>query len=506
MKTRLIVFVTLLCVLLGIGSASAASFSLIAEQTLQETCPTVFTVYQFTVTNLGDEIDTYTVSKSGSAARWALISPPGFVLKPSDSQAVFVYVTPGRSAQTGSYSLELSVTGDKAGTQKSTVNLNVGECHSFSISPHQTSQEICTGSSATYSFDISNTGVWSENIRLSLAGSAAQYSSLSEEFLRLENGESRTITIFSEPRENEIGDFDLSVTARSLESNALASQNFDLKVNGCYGISLSAAENFASFCENSEVKVPLILQNSGTAPNTYNLKISGPEWIALDREQVSLAAGEQATIKAILFPGHGVNGKFSVEVTAESELGNEKDEVVLTANVLKCHGASLSISKSEDNLCPRTSKSYSAEIMNTGTKTESFVLSLGAPAWVTVDKTSFQLAESQSETVNIVASPTADVMAGKYTVSLEVASQEGSKASAKDSLTLEISSKDSCFGVQTTAEKDYVKVAYGEGTLIPIVVENVGSETETFSLDISGNGAGFAQLNPSSVEIEGYGH
>ena len=107
---RILVFVTLVCVLLGIGSVSAAaSFNLNAEQVSQETCPTVFTVYQFTVSNTGDDVDTYTVSKSGSAAAWALISPPGFVLQPGDSQSVFVYVTPNRNAQTGSYNLDLEL-------------------------------------------------------------------------------------------------------------------------------------------------------------------------------------------------------------------------------------------------------------------------------------------------------------------------------------------------------------------------------------------------------------
>jgi uncharacterized membrane protein len=504
MKKRLLVFVTLICILLGIGSVSAAtSFTVSTESAVKETCPTVFTVYQFTVSNTGDEIDTYTVSKSGSAASWALISPPGFVLQPGNSQSVFVYVTPSRNAQTGNYALDISVTADKADTKTSTVSLNVGDCHSLSISPQQTEKEICTGESTSYSFTIQNNGLWSENIKLSLAGSAAQWSSLSEEFLRLENGESKTITIFTEPRANEIGDFDLSVTARSLESNALVGQEFSLKVNGCYGVSLSANENFASFCENSEVKVPLTVRNSGTAPNTYNIKISGADWTALDKTSVSLNAGTQQTINAILFPGYDIQGKFPITIVAESAFGEEDSEVIVTANVLKCHSVSVSISETEDNICPRTSKTYSAEITNAGTKAEQFSLKLLGPNWVKLDKSSVNLGASETQTVNIVAEPSADTFAGKSTITLEVASQEGSKVSDKDSITIEIAPKDSCFGVRTTPETNNVKVAYGEGTLIPIVVENIGSETETFSLDVSGNGASFAQLNPSSIEING---
>ena len=503
MKKRLIVFVALLVVLLGLGSAQAASsFSLSTEQASQETCPTMFTTYQFTVINTGDEIDTYTVSKSGSAAAWALTSPPGFVLAPGTSQSIFVYVTPAKGAQTGSYGLEITVTADKAGPQTSSVSLTVGECHALEASAQQISKTICTGESTSYELSVHNMGQWSENMQLSLAGSAAPWSSLSYEYLRLNKGESGTITISVDPRANEVGDFDLTVTARSLESNALASQNFDLRINGCYGMSLTADENFASFCENSEVRIPVILRNTGTAQNTYDLSISGAEWSAVDQKQVALAAGESRVVQAVLFPGYSIYGKYNFKLVAESIHGEDFESVDLTANVLKCHDVGLTLATHEDRICPRTSKTYTAEITNTGTKTERFALALRAPSWANLDKTTLSLGAGESATASITVTPV-QVIPGKHPITLEVQSIEGSSVSVKDTLNVEVASESSCFGVQTTAERSQVRVAYGEGTLVPIVVENVGSETETYSFDISGDGASFAQLNPSSVTVKG---
>ncbi len=504
MKKRLIVFVTIVFILLGIGSVRAVdNFNLAVEQTHQETCPTVFTVYQFTVTNVGDEVDTYTVSKSGSAAAWALSSPPGFVLEPGNSQAIFVYVTPSKGAQTGTYSLDLAVTGGKAGIKQLEVVLDIDECHALEIDSQETSQEICTGESASYSFVVENKGYWSENVRLSLSGSAAQWSSLSEEFLRLENGESQIINIFTEPEVNQLGDFDLAVTARSLESNALDNKEFDLIVNGCYAVDLSANENFASFCENSEVKVPLTLKNSGTARDTYTINIEGVQWSAMDQTQVTLESGSQTTINAIIFPGYGVQGKFPITVTAKSLNGDAYDSIDLTANVMKCHEVSMSITEESDVICPITTENYVVEIMNVGTKTERFGLSLSAPSWVSLEANSIELGPAQSGKLNLIANPDANVLATKYPIDVEVKSLSASGVSARDSMNLEVSSRDSCFGVRTTAEKDSIKISYGEGTLMPIVIENIGSETESFSLDLSGNGAAFGQLNPSSVIING---
>jgi uncharacterized membrane protein len=504
MKKRVIVFIAILIVLLGISNVRAeANFILSTEQTSQETCPTVFTVYQFTVTNNGNEVDTYTVSKSGSAANWVIVSPPGFVLEPGSSESLYVYVTPSKSARSGDYILDISVTGDKAGSKTSSVNLKVGECHAVLVNQIDSFQEICTGESTSYTFAVQNTGQWTENVRLSLAGSAAQWSSLSEEFLRLEPEESKSVTLFADPVANEVGDFDITVTVRSLESNALTSEEFDLKINGCYGVELSADENFASFCENSEVTVPLVIKNPGTASNSYNLEISGADWISLEQTQVTLDAGQQRTIDAVLFPGFNVQGKFPITITADTQFGDKSDDIILTANVMKCHDISVSVSEEDDIICPRTSKIYSADIMNTGTKTERFSLSLSAPTWVKLSEESVVLDASETATIDIIAEPEATVPPGRYGVTLESNSLEPSAVKDKDSMFIEIATKDSCFGVRTTAEKEFIKVAYGEGTLVPIVIENLGSETEVFELDVSGSGAAFTQLNPSSITITG---
>ncbi len=494
----------MLCVLFSLGNASALdSFTLTSEQLTQETCPTVFTTYQLTVMNTGDEADTYTVSKAGSAASWALISPPGFALKPGRSQNIFVYVTPSKSAKTGSYSIDLTVTGTNAGAQTASAALTVSQCHSLDIIPVQDFSEICTGESTSYDFTVENSGLWTENLRLSLSGSAATWSSLSEEFLRLDSGESQTVTIFVNPQVNELGDFDIAVTARSLESNALTSEDFELKIAGCYDVTVSAAESFASFCENSEVLIPVTITNSGTASNTYDLSITGAEWSSIGQKQITLAAGASRNVNAVLFPGYGVQGKFQFNVNVDALQGEEDSSIALEANVLKCHDVSLAISDESDKLCPTISKTYTAQILNSGTSNERFSVSLSAPAWVSIDQASLELGASGSEEISIVVEPPANVLSANYPINIEVTSLEASGITAKDSMTIEVAPKDSCFGVRTVAEKDYVSISYGEGTLLPIIVENVGSETEEFSLDVSGNGAAFAQLNPSSVTISG---
>lgn len=486
-----------------VPAVDAAEFVFTSEDAAQETCPTIFTLYQFTVINTGDEVDTYTVSKSGSAAPWALISPPGFILEPDESQTLYVYVTPAKSAQTGDYTLELTVTAGKGGTSTQSAVLSVGECHKLDISTDDTYEEICTGEVASYDLVVTNEGQWSENMRLSLAGSAAVWSSVSEEFLRLETGEFRAVSVFVNPEANEVGDFDLTLTARSLDSNAITDQKLDLKINGCYGQELSVSKNFYSLCENSDLRIPIVLKNTGTASNSYTLTLDGPEWASLESDRVLLNSGAESTVNLILFPGYGIKGKFDIEITAIPDNGDTTETVELSANILQCHGVKLSLADKEDSICPQTTKNYEIGVMNTGNVTERFGLLLNGPTWTQLDTTFVTLTPQQQESITLTVNPTTSVVPGQYAISVETTSQEASRVTDRDSMILNIAPLTSCFGVRTMAEREQIKVAYGEGTLVPIVVENQGSELSTYTFDISGDGVEFAQLNPSTIEIDG---
>ena len=488
---------------LFVPMVSGAEFAFTSEQALQETCPTMFTVYEFTVTNTGDAIDTYTVSKSGSAAPWAIISPPGFVLQPGASQTLYVYVTPSKSAQTGDYTLDLTVSANKGGTVSNSAALTVGDCHKLSLTSDKDTEEICTGSITDYSVTVTNDGQWSENLRLSLAGSAAPWSSISEEFLRLEKGESRTVSVFVNPIANEVGNFDVSVTARSLDSNAIADKNLNLNILGCFGLDLSVDENFYGFCENSEIRVPILIKNPGTAINSYSLTIDGPEWVSLEKTNINLNSEQESIVNVVLYPGYGIRGNYPIRVSAVSDNGNKNDAVDITANVLQCHDVKLTISDKEDSICPQTTKEYNIGIMNTGNSSERFGLRLNGPTWAELDTTFATLAPQESGDITLTVSPPTSVIPGQYAITVEAESQEASRVNDRDSILINIAPRNSCFGVRTTAERNQIKVAYGEGTLVPLVIENIGSETNTFTFDIAGDGAEFAQLNPSSITVKG---
>ena len=119
-----------------------------------------------------------------------------------------------------------------------------------------------------------------------------------------------------------------------------------------------------------------------------------------------------------------------------------------------------------------------------------------------LDKDVVRLQAGNASKFNLIVSPK-DVSAGEYTINLAAESQGPSKTSSTDTLKLRVASKELCFGVQTAAAQGSVDVAYGEGALIPVVVENKGRETSTYDLEVSGSGANYAELNPGTLTLGG---
>ncbi|MBD3262912.1 hypothetical protein GF374_00855 [Candidatus Woesearchaeota archaeon] len=482
--------------------AGLADFGLSTSVTTQATCATDTVLYNVQVTNTGGLTDSYTVSMSGDAAEWAVAAPAGFNLEPGETENVYVYVTPVSGALVGTYDLKIIINSRHSGKESVDLNTEVANCHSVALTATTPSKEACVCTMVEYPLTIANTGRYTENFELSLSGNAAEWATLSDETVRLEAGESKEIFAYVTTDCDAIDEYELSVKAESQNSNALTSQQLNLISQPCYDFDMAPEKNYLSFCENTEVKVPVTIKNEGTADNTYTLKVDGPRWATMEKEKVTVPASSEEQIKLVLFPEYKVAGDFKIKVAAVGELGEVATEKELTANVLTCHSTDLKVGKERDVVCPYTSKVYEVSLANTGEYAEHYALSVSGADWATIDQPFVNLDSGNSQKVNLEINPK-DVAAGKYMLKVTAESQDSCGTTDSDEIEIEIASKDKCFGVQASAALSSVDVTYGEGALIPVVIENKGTETSTYYLDVSGTGASYAQLNPATVELGG---
>jgi uncharacterized membrane protein len=479
---------------------AANSFSFGAITGEQTVCATDTVLYILPVTN-GEKQDSFTVSLSGDAAKWAVAAPSGFILDPGAIEQVYVYVTPSSGALPGSYDLKVTVNGQSAGRQDQLLKVNVGDCHSASLIALEVDQEVCADSAVKYTLTLANTGKYTENFAISTTGPAAAWTTLSETVAKLKAGESKEIVATIKPAADQTGAFDLTITAKS-DSNAAASAKVKVNSNNCYEFALTPDKNFFEFCENSDVTIPLTVRNNGEAANTFDLSVSGPSWASLETSSVDVASGSEKIANLKLFPGFGVSGNFDINVNAAGQQGGVSETQTITANVKTCHSTDLKIASAEDMLCPFTSRMYEVSLANTGEFDESYAITVSGANWASVDKNFVELKTGESAKFNLQIDPK-DVPAEDYVLSVEAVSQGPSKTGAKDVLVTTITPKEGCFGVLTTAALTKVEVAPGDGALVPIIIENKGTEESTYNIEVSGTGAGYAQLNPATVTIEG---
>ena len=483
--------------LLAIYGASALDLS--AESA--EVCPTDTGVFIFTVNNAGNFQDSYTVTLSSDAARWAVSAPSGFSLKSGEFETVYVYVTPSRSALPGDYELKITVS-SVSSVDSATALVTVKDCHSASFTSASTDAEVCSATSAKYNLELANTGKYTENFVLSLSGTAARWSVLSEELVRLAAGETSVIAVTATPPADQTGDFSLTVTAASQNSNAVAAQKLAIKSDACYGFSADADVNYVSFCENSEAKIPLAVENSGTIDNVYNIRVSGPSWATVEDTSIAIPGGEARFTNVVLFPSFGVSGDFPVTLSVKGEKGSDTATQEIIANVKSCYAADIKLSVSEDVACPNNDLAYTVSLANPGEFDSRFAISTGGAGFASTDSDFVDLPAGQSAEFNLLLEPKeGDVGSHKITVKAEA--QDLSKASASAELDLTVASLENCFGVETTAALRRVDVAVGEPAVIPIIVENKGFENSTYNLEVSGTGAQFVQLNPASLTLDG---
>ena len=494
--------ITLVVFLLGLVPIvlAANSFSFGAITGEQTVCATDTVLYILPVTN-GEKQDSFTVSLSGDAAKWAVAAPSGFILDPGATEQVYVYVTPSSGALPGSYDLKVTVNGQSAGRQDQLLKVNVGDCHSASLTALEVDQEVCADSAVKYTLTLANTGKYTENFAISTTGPASAWTTLSDTVAKLKAGESKEIVATIKPAADQTGAFDLTITAKSV-SNAAASAKVKVNSNNCYEFALTPDKNFFEFCENSDVTIPLTVRNNGEAANTFDLSVSGPSWASLETSSIDVAPSSEKIANLKLFPGFGVSGNFDIKVNAAGQQGGVATTQTITANVNTCHSTDLKIASAEDMLCPFTSRMYEVSLANTGEFDESYAITVSGANWASVDKNFVELKAGESAKFNLQIDPK-DVPAEDYVLSVEAVSQGPSKTGAKDVLVTTITPKEGCFGVLTTAALTKVEVAPGDGALVPIIIENKGTEESTYNIEVSGTGAGYAQLNPATVTIEG---
>ena len=480
----------------------AFAFTLSSAEQSISTCPSNTGLFVAQVGNSGSATEIYTLGLSGAASGWASVAPAGFALGPGQSQDVYVYVTPSSNAQVGNYPLTLTVSSG-ASSQNLLFNYEVEACHDISLTTQINELSVCSGNPASYVLNLRNDGQWEDTFDLAVSGEAGPWSSLSRTSVSLAPGASEQISVLVTPPRNNVGVYSLATAATSQSAGVVVAQSLTINSRSCYDFDMLSSENYVSFCDNSEAKVPVTITNSGSENNVYSLDLEGKGWSVLDRDSLSVPAGASGTFNLILTPGFDDVGTSVFNIDAEASEGDTSDSVTINANVLTCRDTSLDIESSSIELCAGTSETVDVMLTNAGQFQESYSLTVEGPSWVNLDRNSVVLNSGESSTLQLSLTPETNVGLIYEDITVTARSQNVGNTQDSDLIRVTVPVRAACYNVDLETEHSAVTVAYGEGALVPIIVRNTGSQSNIYEFTVSGEGAQFAQINPGAIEIEG---
>ena len=212
------------------------------------------------------------------------MAPSGLMLAPNERGNVYLYITPSMYAQTGNHNLRFT-TSSSGRTENLNFNVEVPECNGLSLSSLNEERAVCSGTTGDFMLTLNNDGRWTETYDLVLSGAAAHWGRIDKTSMTLNSGDSGAFNVYITPENGEYGEYSVTLTANSRTTDSVVSKKLTLMSEDCYDFDLSASENFASFCDNSEVRIPLNIENFGVEQNSFELILDGNSWSSLNTDQ-----------------------------------------------------------------------------------------------------------------------------------------------------------------------------------------------------------------------------
>ncbi len=496
---RQLLFIIL--VLVSIASVNAAeNFKAYQGENPAGLCPGTTGLITDIIENTGSFDLDFTINNAGSASSFSTTVPSGFTLKAGQKRTIYSYVSPRTTTLVGSYDLDITASANGE-TELITHNFDLKDCFQYNLEAVQQTQQVCPGETARFNFKLRNVGDFSDTFLIAKEGQLADSITLSDEQITLAKGESKDLFAYVNAGSDMIGNFDFTITVKGLRGKSIQSISGKLIVNACYDYSLRSDKNYVSLCEHSSQLIPIQIKNDGSVTNNYDLQLEGEGWMSIDQAKITLASGESKTVGFIVNPDYGINGDYRATVKAISEKGNVEQTSNYDVNVRSCYGAVIDIEKDQDKICSSLSNKYNVLIKNTGDFDQDYRFSIDGPTWASIDQSRIKINAGGEGQVTLEINPGIQDT-GNFDVKVNIEALDSSKVISSDSIQVTVVSREECYQPAIGINNKDITVNYDSSTTVPVVIENKGSNTATYTIAVTGTASSFVQLNPATISVD----
>ncbi|MEM2869793.1 MAG: hypothetical protein QW379_05160 [Thermoplasmata archaeon] len=283
------------------------------------------------VKNTGAYIETVQLSLSGPAASWASLPQSSVTLAPLQETTVNVGVSVPAGTAPGGYQFTVKGTSreDPGKSDQVTVRVKVPEevYYGVSLSPSSAEQSVRAGEAPTFQIKVKNTGTEPDTIDLQLRGDEPTWAQLSRTSLQLGAGEEdyTTLTV-TVPGDANTGDYDYTVRGTSrADPSKYSEARARVRVSGqaapSYGVKIQPAEMGRTVAPGGSASFDLIVTNTGSAEDIFDLSKTGNAsgWALVSPISLRLGPSEEGFVSVrVDVPSSAGAAEYIVNVRATS--------------------------------------------------------------------------------------------------------------------------------------------------------------------------------------------
>jgi uncharacterized membrane protein len=272
---------------------------------------------------------------------------------PDSSVDVTLRIIPPEGVSSGSYSFNVTATGDDGGDFDLPVSINFGQ----SVPPHLSLAtelpELRGSPTSSFDYDVTLTNESGRQATVRLDAAAPDgfrvafkegYGSQELTSIPVKPGEKRQLKVSVEPGQDvQAGAYQVGVQASTDESKAQLALALD--ITGRPQLSLAGQNDRLSTDARAgeEKQLTLVVANKGTAP-AHDLKFSADnptDWkVTFEPESIDeLAAGQTQEVKALVTPSaKAIAGDYMVTLTASGEGASRSSDFRITVETATIWG------------------------------------------------------------------------------------------------------------------------------------------------------------------------
>lgn len=425
------------------------------------------------------------VKKSGTASSWSVIANSlPFELENGETKNLNLFIWPTKSVEPGDYNLKLEIGGKEIDFE-----IHVGYCHSLKFSKSKKA-ETCLLEPISYKYNLTNTGRYDEEVVLNLKGEGKELVTLNKDSLRLQPGETKSITAFFYPTK-EPGNYSITLEAVSQTSETNTFVGLEADVRRCSDYELSGPEE-TSVCEGESKMKAFEIKNIGNRDDEYQLEVLDPKWASLTKEKIELETGETDVFFLNITPPCGKVGRKSIEFRVEAKNALKNITYELPTTIRDCYSGQIEFNRSQVLMCEGENRSFNLLFENTGERRLDCSLKSEGIGDLNEYELSLDPGEKEGVQLNIKEKP------GNYTVVSKASCKNECTVKDQDSLGIEVRSFKGCRKPSLDLKNSY-EFKGGELLKINFALENTGIRKTNYSLSFSGSASTWIAGTAKSV-------